>query len=155
MKKKKSANKKRITVAISGGFDPLHIGHVRMIQAAKALGDYLVVILNNDHWLRAKKGYTFMPEKERKELLEAMSGVDKVVITTHKKDDPDTSVAKTLKKVRPHIFVNGGDRKRGNTPEGAVCKKFNIKMVFNVGQGGKIQSSSWLVNKALKQTKKK
>lgn len=143
-----------ITVAISGGFDPIHIGHVRMIKAAKALGHYLIVILNNDHWLRAKKGYVFMPQQERKELLEALGGVDKVVITSHKKNDSDTSICRELKKLKPHIFANGGDRKAGNTPEVPVCKKFNIKMVFNVGQGGKVQSSSWLVDKAAQKKKK-
>lgn len=143
-----------ITVAISGGFDPIHIGHVRMIKAAKALGHYLIVILNNDHWLRAKKGYVFMPQQERKELLEALAGVDKVVITSHKKNDPDISICRELKKLKPHIFANGGDRKTGNTPEVPLCKKFNIKMVFNVGQGGKVQSSSWLVDKAAKKKKK-
>ncbi len=139
---------KQITVAISGGFDPIHVGHVRMIQAAKALGDYLVVIMNNDHWLRAKKGYVFMPQKERKELIEAIAGVDKVVVTSHLKNHKDTSVVKELSKIKPHIFANGGDRKLGNTPEVAFCKKFKINIAFNVGKGGKIQSSSWLVNKA-------
>lgn len=153
MKKETSKKADKVVVAISGGFDPIHIGHVRMVQAAKALGDYLVVILNNDHWLRAKKGYVFMPQKERKELLEAISGVDKVVITVHKKDDPDTSVCRELEKIKPHVFANGGDRKEDNIPEVVLCKKFNIDMAFNVGKGGKIQSSSWLVKKAAKHKK--
>ncbi len=85
MKKPSLKNPKNIIVAISGGFDPIHIGHIRLINEAKALGDELVVIMNNDHWLRAKKGYIFMPQKERKELLMALSAVDKVIYTSHKK----------------------------------------------------------------------
>lgn len=150
-------NKKlsKVTVAISGGFDPIHIGHIRMIQAARALGDRLVVILNNDHWLRAKKGYVFMPQTERKELLKAISGVDQVVITRHTKNDRDTSVSREIQKIKPDIFANGGDRKKGNTPEVILCKQLNIQLAFNVGQGGKVQSSSWLVAKAAKKNNKK
>lgn len=148
MKKTSPKKSKGIIVAISGGFDPIHVGHVRMIQEAKALGSFLVVIMNNDHWLRAKKGYVFMPQKERKELLEAIMGVDKVVITAHQKNDADTSVCRELLKIKPHIFANGGDRKKGNTPEVVMCKKFKIGLAFNVGKGGKVQSSSWLVSKA-------
>jgi D-beta-D-heptose 7-phosphate kinase/D-beta-D-heptose 1-phosphate adenosyltransferase len=144
----KQLSKKQITVAISGGFDPIHIGHVRMIKAAKALGNYLVVIMNNDHWLRTKKGYVFMPQKERKELLEAINGVDKVIVTSHHKTSKDMSVVKEIIKIKPDIFANGGDRKLGNIPEVATCRKLGTKMVFNVGHGGKIQSSSWLVKKA-------
>src|SRR3989338_2853011 len=66
--------------AVSGGFDPLHIGHVRLFREAKTLGDKLVVIMNNDHWLRAKKGFTFMPQKERAEIIRHLPFVDKVVI---------------------------------------------------------------------------
>ncbi|MEK7122264.1 MAG: adenylyltransferase/cytidyltransferase family protein, partial [Patescibacteria group bacterium] len=72
---------KKTVVAVSGGFDPIHIGHVRMIQEARALGDELVVIINNDNWLRTKKGYVFMPQEQRKEIIEHIKGVDRVVIT--------------------------------------------------------------------------
>ena len=68
----KPSKKKPVVVAVSGGFDPIHIGHVRMFERAKALGDELVVILNNDNWLKKKKGFAFMPEKERKEVIEAL-----------------------------------------------------------------------------------
>ena len=141
----KSAGKEK-WVAVSGGFDPLHVGHVRMFKKARALGDKLVVILNNDNWLRAKKGYAFMPEKERKELIEAFSFVDKVIVTNHMASDPDMSVVRELKKVKPSVFANGGDRKPAGdpVPEVAVCKALGIKMVYNVGEGGKVQSSSWL-----------
>ena len=135
-------------VAVSGGFDPLHIGHVRMFKEAKKLGKKLVVILNNDNWLRAKKGFAFMTQNERKEILLETGLVDKVVITNHKKDDPDRSVSRELTKVRPEIFANGGDRKRGNVPEIDVCKKLGISPLFNVGKGGKVQSSSLLTQQS-------
>ena len=137
--------KKQIVVAVSGGFDPLHIGHVRMFQAAGKLGDKLVVILNNDHWLKQKKGYVFMPQGERKEVLEAIAGVDRVVLTSHKSKSKDMSINAELLKIRPDIFANGGDRTKKNIPEVVVCKKIGCKMVFSVGAGGKVQSSSWLL----------
>lgn len=139
--------KKEIIVAVSGGFDPIHIGHIRMFKKAKALGDKLVVILNNDNWLKKKKGYAFMPQKERKEIIENIKWVDGVVLTTHKPDPQDMSVCKDLAKLKPDIFANGGDRKKGNVPEDLVCEKYGIKMAFNIGNGGKIQSSSWLLEK--------
>lgn len=140
--------KKLKTVAVSGGFDPLHIGHVRMFQNAKSLGDRLIVIVNNDNWLKKKKGYAFMPEAERKEIIESIKGVDEVVLTTHPKDPKDMSVSEDLRRIRPDIFANGGDRKPHNTPEDIVCKELGIDMVFNVGHGGKVQSSSWMIEKA-------
>lgn len=147
LNKEKQKNKKPIIVAVSGGFDPIHIGHVRMFQEAKALGDKLVVILNNDNWLRKKKGYVFMPQKERQEIILAIKSVDEVILTDHPKKINDMSVCQALKKIRPHIFVNGGDRKLDNIPEVAVCKALGCQMVFNIGKGGKIQSSSWLLAK--------
>ncbi|PWB38239.1 MAG: hypothetical protein C3F02_04510 [Parcubacteria group bacterium] len=137
--------KKTISVAVSGGFDPLHIGHVRMFRAAKKLGDNLTVILNNDNWLKVKKGFAFMPEKERAEIIRNIKWVDQVVITTHKPNTKDMSICKELTRIKPNIFANGGDRKLGNIPEVPVCRRHHIKMVFNIGHGGKIQSSSWLL----------
>ncbi len=126
--------------------DPLHIGHVRLFQEAKKLGDKLVVIVNNDNWLRAKKGYVFMPQGERQEILEALRDVDKVVLTRHPQNPKDMSVCKELLKIMPQIFANGGDRYPKNIPgpEVKICKKIGCKMVYNIGKGGKIQSSSWL-----------
>lgn len=139
-------------VAVSGGFDPIHIGHVRMFKSARKLADKLVVILNNDNWLKDKKGYAFMPEKERAELIKSFPFVDKVVLTNHKPNDPDRSVARTLRKVKPHVFANGGDRKPGGdpVPEVQVCIELGIKVVYNIGKGGKIQSSSWMIDHAHK-----
>ena len=143
----KRKHTKNIVVAVSGGFDPLHPGHVRMFEEAKKLGDELVVILNNDNWLRLKKGYVFMPEKERKEIILALKPVDRVVLTKHKRNTKDMSVCDTLEELKPDIFANGGDRFKNNIPEAAVCSRIGTKMVFNVGRGGKIQSSSWLLTK--------
>jgi D-beta-D-heptose 7-phosphate kinase/D-beta-D-heptose 1-phosphate adenosyltransferase len=144
-KSKKRTRKKKIVVAASGGFDPIHVGHVRMFQEAKKLGDELVVILNNDNWLRAKKIHIFMPEAERKEVIEALGVVDRVILTHHKKGDKDTSVCRELMELKPDIFANGGDRKLDNIPEVPVCESIGCEMVFNVGNGGKVQSSSWLL----------
>lgn len=152
---------KKIVVAVSGGFDPLHIGHVRMFEEAKKLGDELVVILNNDEWLTAKKGAPFMPALERKEILEALRCVDRVVLTDHAsngnyKDPEYRSISKALRELRPHIFANGGDRDEQNAadPNSSLywdiktCEELGITMVYNVGRGGKVQSSSWLTERA-------
>ncbi len=149
-------------VMVSGGFDPVHIGHVRLFQEAKKLGDELVVYINNDNWLRAKKGFVFMPEGERKEIIGAFEPVDRVIISSHKRGTMDMSVCMGLIKIKPHIFANGGDRdeKDANNPDSSlykereIHKKLGIKMIYNVGHGGKIQSSSELVKKAKLKKKK-
>lgn len=155
MKRKTAAKKKKKApvaqerwVAVSGGFDPLHIGHVRMFEAARKLGDKLVIILNNDNWLKDKKGFSFMREDERAELIQSLPFVDRVVVTDHKRFDTDRSVVAALRKVRPDIFANGGDRFADNIPEFAVCEELGIEMKFNVGKGGKVQSSSWMIRDA-------
>ena len=132
-------------VAVSGGFDPLHIGHVRLFNEAKKLGDKLVIILNNDNWLAKKKGYAFMKEDERKEIIENLSAVDEVVISSHSENPDDMSVCVELKLIKPDIFANSGDRFADNIPEVAVCQEIGCQLIFNVCQGGKIQSSSWLL----------
>ncbi len=139
------SQKKTLWLAVSGGFDPIHVGHLRMLKRARALGDKLVVILNNDNWLLNKKGYVFMPERERAEILLSFPFVDKVYITKHKREDRDMSVCKALVALHPAIFANGGDRKgKKDIPEASVCEELGIKMAFNVG-GGKVQSSSWMI----------
>jgi D-beta-D-heptose 7-phosphate kinase/D-beta-D-heptose 1-phosphate adenosyltransferase len=130
------------TVCVSGGFDPLHIGHVRYIREASKLGDYLIVILNTDEFLTKKKGKPFMCFEERKEILFALEGVDEVFGAI----DKDMTVCETLRLLKPDIFAKGGDRTLGNIPEKEVCEELGIDMVFEVG-GGKIQSSSWLTKK--------
>lgn len=142
-------NKAIKIVVVSGGFDPIHIGHVRMILEAKKLGDRLVVVINNDNWLRKKKGFAFMPQEERKEIVEAIQGVDEVVLTTHEEGTGDMSVIESLKIIQPHIFANGGDRKNvADVLEAAICNEIGCEMVFNIGFGGKVQSSSWLIAKS-------
>ena len=146
-----TTNRKKIkVVAVSGGFDPLHRGHIRLFKEARKLGDKLVVILNNDNWLKKKKGYVFMNTKERKEVLESIKYVDQVMFTYHSKNPKDMSVSQELKKLRPDIFANGGDRTKNNIPEIAVCNKIGCQTIFNVGDGGKVQSSSWLLAKYAK-----
>lgn len=139
---------------VSGGFDPIHIGHVRLLQEAKKLGDELVVLLNNDNWLELKKGFVFMPENERKEIIEAFHFVDRVVLSSHQKGTTDISVIEDLKVLRPHVFAKGGDRNSGNIPELAICNELGCVIVNDVGWGGKVQSSSELVKKAKLKSKK-
>lgn len=143
------------TVAVSGGFDPIHIGHIEMMQEAKALGNKLVVIVNNDNWLKAKKGFVFMPEKERVDIIKAIRYVDEVVLTKHETNPSDMSVCQALEEIRPDIFANGGDRKPDGdpVPEVELCNKLGIKLVYNIGKSGKIQSSSELVKKAKEYSK--
>ena len=130
------------TVAVSGGFDPIHVGHIRMIREAAEHGD-VIVIANSDEWLLRKKGYVFMPWKERAEIIQSIKGVAAVF----QADDDDDTVTESLLRLKPDIFANGGDRKQQNTPEMKVCDDIGIEMLWNVG-GGKIQSSSELVAKS-------
>lgn len=146
----KNRKKKKLkVVAVSGGFDPLHIGHIEMMKEAKALGDKLVVIVNNDNWLKKKKGFSFMEEQERRAVIEAVRYVDEVILTGHKENAEDMSVCKELKALKPDTFANGGDRKPDGdpVPEVELCERFGITMAYNVGKSGKIQSSSWLLAK--------
>lgn len=153
---KSSKNRQKKIVAVSGGFDPLHIGHIRMFQEAKKLGDKLIVILNNDNWKRQKRKHVFMPDYERKEIIEALNCVDEVIISGHSKktkSPKDMSVSKELIKIKPHIFANGGDRNEEDAKNKSssqyydveTCKKLGIEIVFNVGHGGKVRSSSELL----------
>ncbi|OGE73905.1 MAG: hypothetical protein A3I07_00990 [Candidatus Doudnabacteria bacterium RIFCSPLOWO2_02_FULL_42_9] len=151
-------NHKPIVVVVSGGFDPIHPGHIRLFKEAKALGDKLVVILNNDNWLRKKKKFNFMSQKDRKEVIDAIKYVDEVVISKHKHDPEDMSVSEELRRLKPDIFANGGDRTVADARNKnsslnrdlSVCRRYGIKMVYNVGHGGKISSSSDLVDRAIK-----
>jgi len=137
---------KKIVVATGGGFDPLHPGHVRLFKEAKKLGDVLVVMLNSDAQVTKKKGNTFYPSQdERKEIVESIKYVDKVIIDPGK----DVTCEEALKLVKPDILAKGGDRVPGAMPEVEVkvCQELGIKIVYNVG-GEKIQSSSWLLKRA-------
>ena len=134
----------KVTV-VSGGFDPIHSGHIAYFDAAKSLGDKLVVALNSDDWLIKKKGKYFMTFDERNTIIERLDMVDELIDF---QDDDLGSCCDGLEKVKlmyPQesiIFCNGGDRTSGeNTPEHELCEKLGIKTVY--GLGDKIQSSSW------------
>jgi cytidyltransferase-like protein len=160
--KRKTNTKKKIVVAVSGGFDPIHVGHIRMFKEAKAMGDELVVILNNDNWFGIKGRTLFMPEQERKEVIESIRYVDRVIISKHKKSKrkfgrstKEYSVCRELEELKPDIFANGGDRFKDDVPEVKTCQKIRCETVFNIGKGGKVQSSSWLLGKYVNKTNKK
>ena len=129
-------SKKLTSVAVSGYFDPIHVGHLEFLELAKKLGDTLTVIINNNLQAELKKGSTFMDEKDRMEIVAALRCVDEVFLSI----DTDKSVCKSLEHIKPDIFANGGDRSLDEIPETAVMKKYNIKMVD--GLGSKIRSSS-------------
>ena len=115
-------------IAVSGGFDPVHIGHVRMIRDAARYGDVMVII-NSDEWLMRKKGYVFMPYEERAEIMGNIKGVTMVTNV----DDSDGTVCKALERHCPDAFANGGDRKTENTPEMDTCEKLGIQMMWAIG----------------------
>ena len=134
---------------ISGGFDPVHEGHIELMQKAKSIADSLVVIVNDDDFLTRKKGKPFMLLKERMQIVRSVKYVDMVI----KSIDKDETVCKTLKQIianaglnETFLFCNGGDRTSGeNTPEHKLCLELGIEPIY--GLGNKIQSSSWLINK--------
>ncbi len=137
------AKKRPIVVAVSGYFNPLHVGHLEMIERAKKLGDKLVVIVNNDKQVALKGSVPFMSEKDRIKVISALRDVNSVVLSV----DKDKTVCLSLAKVKPDIFANGGDRKSiGDVPEYPVCQKLGIKMVDGLGK--KIRASSEMIAKA-------
>jgi len=143
----------RKVVITSGFFNPLHIGHINLIREAKNLGDFLVVIVNNDAQVKIKGSVPFMPEQERIEIIKALRYADDVVLSV----DEDGSVIESLKMVAKKypgelFFAKGGDRNIDNIPEKNICEELEIKIINNVG-GGKVQSSSWLLKNAVKNKK--
>ena len=138
-------------VVISGFFNPLHIGHIDYISAARNLGDFLIVIVNNDEQVETKGAIPFMNEDDRLNIITNIKGVDRAVLAI----DKDSSVCQTIREEFKRlqddpffdemVFANGGDRKQGNDPELDVCKYLGVVMLWGIG-GGKIQSSSWLIN---------
>ncbi len=131
---------KKPTVMVSGGFDPVHAGHIRMIRAAAEHGD-VIVVANSDEWLYRKKGFVFMNFDQRAEILNAIKGV----LYVDSVDDSDGTVCEAIERIRPDYFANGGDRKSGNTPEVTVCQKLEIELLWGVGGDKKLASSSELV----------
>lgn len=131
-------------VLVTGGFDPLHSGHIAYFKAAKALGDMLVVGVNSDSWLERKKGRAFMPSAERVTIIENLKMVDHCILF----DDSDGSAREAIRNVKmlyPNsqiIFANGGDRTKDNIPE---MTESDIEFVFGVGGENKLNSSSWIL----------
>jgi len=131
------------TVMVSGGFDPVHAGHIRMIRDAANFGD-VIVIANSDDWLFRKKGFVFMTFEQRAEILNAIKGV----ILVDSVDDTDGTVCEAIRRLEPSFFANGGDRRKTNTPEVDVCKELEIKLLWGVGGDKKLASSSELVKES-------
>jgi len=138
-----------IRVAVSGGFDPVHVGHIELFEKAKMLGDWLIVIVNSDEFLIRKKGLYMMPLGDRVRIIGALKTVDEVMPST----DKDMTVSQSLRKLRdiwPYeriIFANGGDRIEAVEEESKVCTELNIEQVFRLGD--KIRSSSDYIKNAI------
>lgn len=134
---------------VSGGFDPIHEGHIEMIKSSAQASDGVIVLLNSDDWLCRKKGKNFHTIKTRKAILENLKGVIDVL----EFDDRDNSASDGIKKARAKypdahlVFANGGDRGKDNIPEIATCNACNVDLVFGVGGTNKANSSSWILNK--------
>ena len=135
----------KTVVVVSGYFNPIHIGHIRLLEAASELGDHLVVVVNNDRQQLLKKGKVIMSEDERREVVAAIRYVDDAVIAL----DDDPTIIRTLDQVaREHtddqiIFANGGDRQSSrDIPEASVCQRHGIELRFAVGGNEKLNSSS-------------
>jgi len=135
-------------VAVSGGFDPIHVGHIRYLRDASKLGKVLV-ILNTDDWLAMKgHGHPFYTYQDRKEILEAIKYVWKVVPQV----DNNASVAYSLLRYKPDIFAKGGDRTIDNIPESekAICEQLGIEIVCGVGGYDKPDSSRYVIKRILR-----
>jgi cytidyltransferase-like protein len=141
--------KKYDIMILSGGFDPVHKGHVRMFKAAKNMSRKVIVGINSDAWLVKRKGKGFMNFAERAEIVGAFRFVDEVMMFSDA-DDTAIELLVHVQKLYPDLsiaFGNGGDRTDKNTPEKGFCDAYNIDMIWQVG-GGKVQSSSELIEKA-------
>jgi len=141
-------NKLKKTVMVSGGFDPVHVGHIRMIREAAKYGD-VVVIANSDEWLYRKKGFNFMDFTARREILDSIKGV----VLVDSVDDSDGTVCEAIRRHKPTYFANGGDRGRSNTPEQDVCEQLGVELLWGIGGEEKVAASSELVDQAKKNSK--
>jgi cytidyltransferase-like protein len=135
--------KKNRVVVTSGYFDPLHHGHVELFKLSKELGDYLIVVINNDIQTKMKKGFVFMSDKEKAKIISELRCVDEVFISI---DTETPHQIETLSLIKPHIFAKGGDRYSYEIPESQVCKDLGIEIIDGIGK--KIQSSSELIENA-------
>ena len=138
----------REIVVVSGGFDPIHSGHIKLIKDAAKNGE-VVVLLNSDLWLQKKKGKEFLPFKERIIIMKELKNVIDVI----EFDDGDTTCIDGLKKVKNKYsnsiikFANGGDRNDNTTPESIFCNENKIELLWGVGGNDKSNSSSWILKK--------
>ena len=139
----KTVESERPTIMVSGGFDPVHAGHIRMIRHAAEYGD-VIVIANSDEWLYRKKGFVFMEWERRVEILNAIKGV----VLVDSVDDSDGTVCDAIRRHKPTYFANGGDRGRTNTPEQSVCEQLGVELLWSIGGDEKVDSSSDLAKKA-------
>ena len=134
---------------VSGGFDPIHEGHIEMIKSSAAVSDGVIILANSDDWLIRKKGKNFYTIQTRKAILENLKGVIDVL----EFDDSDNSASDGIRKARAKypndklVFANGGDRGKDNIREDAVCEELNVEKVFGVGGDNKANSSSWILDK--------
>ncbi|MCR5225377.1 MAG: adenylyltransferase/cytidyltransferase family protein [Alphaproteobacteria bacterium] len=134
---------------VSGGFDPIHEGHIAMIKDAVSKSDGVILLLNSDAWLCRKKGKNFMEFKTRQVVCENIKGV----VDAFGFNDDDGSACDGIRLAREKypndelVFANGGDRTKNNIPEGPACEKYNVKLEFGVGGENKANSSSWILNK--------
>ena len=138
----------RKIVLITGGFDPLHSGHISYIRAARALGDVLIVGVNSDAWLERKKGKAFLPSEERMAIMGELRSID-VLISFDDSDGTAVDAIKRVLEIYPKdevIFANGGDRTLDNIPEMSV-ESDRLTFVFGVGGEDKKNSSSWILAK--------
>jgi len=132
---------------VTGGFDPLHRGHIEYFQSAKESSEYLIVGLNSDEWLLRKKDYLFMSFKERKALVENIKPVDHVIAFNDDDDSACDAIKKCLTLSKKVVFANGGDRHRDNTPEAIkYSDDANVEFLYGVGGADKINSSSWMID---------
>jgi len=135
-------------VLVTGGFDPIHSGHIEYFNAARELGDKLVVGLNSDEWLTRKKGQPFMPWQERATIVAALHSVDRVINFNDTDGTANDAIRKAREIFSNHeiIFANGGDRTKENIPEMKLLNEYlNLTFVFGVGGEDKLNSSSWLL----------
>ncbi|MEZ6209407.1 MAG: adenylyltransferase/cytidyltransferase family protein [Candidatus Paceibacterota bacterium] len=128
-------------VCTSGGFDPIHPGHMSCICESKKYGDTLVVIVNGDNFLKNKKGKPFMDLETRVKIVSFLSDIDYVIPF---EIEDDSSVVVALEAIRPHVFTKGGDRNIDNIPEADTIRKYNIEIVHNVGLPKYWSSSDFL-----------
>ena len=155
--RKEMQNKEYKVMLVSGGFDPVHKGHLEMIEKAQEMAEEVWVILNNDFWLRQKKGKSFMKADEREYIMSRIKGVTRTFVCNPRSANDKTVCDGIYSAVNTYrrefdgelsmAFGNGGDRWKGNIPEEDYCDSMGVDMVW--GLGDKVQSSSWLIEKAL------